>query len=319
MQRHPQLAQAIALSQAGRTAEAILIINRLAAENEPGALATLAEMKWRGGMVPQDPVAGRDLFRRAGERGHVVAGAFYTNLLASGVAGERDWPQAMKRLRDEAKLGPRRRDTFALVERMKLTPDGDPSSVPEGEEVSASPDVRLFPRLFTSAECDYLLSSAEGDYQPSFVHDSTGQLVRDTIRTSDGSTLHWMVEDPAVHALNRRLAAVSGTGYDQGEALQILRYRPGQQYRSHLDFVRTDENVRIKTALVYLNEGYEGGETFFVKAGFKLKGRKGDAVVFRNALSDRRPDPMSEHAGLPVTKGVKYLGSRWIRERRCIP
>ena len=52
--RHPQLVHAFALSKAGRNGEAALIINHLAAAHDPGALATLAEMKWRGGMVPQD-------------------------------------------------------------------------------------------------------------------------------------------------------------------------------------------------------------------------------------------------------------------------
>jgi prolyl 4-hydroxylase len=139
---------------------------------------------------------------------------------------------------------------------------------------------------------------------------------RDPIRTSDGSTMHWLIEDPATHALNRRLAAASGTAYDRGEPLQILRYRPGQQYRNHLDFVPGAENQRILTALVYLNTAYEGGETAFVKTDLKVKGRKGDAIVFRSTRPDGRPDPMSEHAGLPVTRGEKYLASRWIRERR---
>ena len=48
--------------------------------------------------------------------------------------------------------------------------------------------------------------------------------------------MHWLIEDPVIHALNRRLAAVSGTAWDQGEPLQILRYSPGQQYRNHFDF-----------------------------------------------------------------------------------
>jgi hypothetical protein len=28
---------------------------------------------------------------------------------------------------------------------------------------------------------------------------------------------------------------------------------------------------------------------------------------------------LSEHAGLPVTHGIKYLASRWIREARLTP
>lgn len=319
MQPHPQLVHALRLLNAGRGPEAVLIINQLAARNEPFALASLAELKWRGGLVPQDVPQGRELYRRASERGHKIAATITTNLLATGVAGPRDWPQALRRLRDEAKGDPKRRAMLALIEKMSLDENGDPAGIPAPQPLSAAPEVTLYPRLFSAAECDYLRQVAEPGYMPSTVYDSQRRLVRDPIRTSDGSTLHWLIEDPVVHALNRRLAAASGTAFDQGEALQILRYQPGQQYLPHLDFTHTSQNVRVLTALAYLNHDYDGGETTFLKTGLKVKGRKGDGIVFRNALADNRPDPLSEHAGLPVTKGTKYLASRWIRERRWIP
>ena len=43
------------------------------------------------------------------------------------------------------------------------------------------------------------------------------------------------------------------------------------------------------------------------------------ALIFRSALPDRTVDPLSEHAGLPVTSGTKLLASRWIREKRWTP
>ena len=319
MARHPMLQQAISLSAAGRNPEAVLIINRLAAEEEPEALALLAEMTWRGGMVPQDPVRARDLYRRAGERGHGSAAMLYTNLLANGVAGTRDWPLALERLRAEGKADARRREMLTLLERMRLDVEGNPATAPEGRVLSEAPEVTIFERLFTAGECDYLRAIAEPGYAPSTVFNASRQLVRDPIRTSDGSTIHWLIKNPVVHALNRRLAAASGSAAEDGEALQILRYRPGQQYHPHLDFAVTSENIRRQTALAYLNHDYAGGETCFLKTGLKVKGRKGDVLVFRNAGPDRRPDPLSEHAGLPVTKGTKYLASRWIRERRWAP
>lgn len=315
----PTLARVQALWTAGRSAEAILFVNEMAAQSDPAALALLAEMTWRGGIVRQDPVQARDLFRRAGEAGHLGSACAYTNLLANGVAGKRNWTAALKRLRKEAALLPPRRRMLQILEKMKLTPEGDPISVPKSTVLSTSPRVEMVRLLFSAAECDYLMQLAEPGYTPATVNDSSGQPVRDPIRTSDGSTIHWLIEDPVVHALNRRVGAASATAYDQGEALQILRYRPGQQYRPHQDFVRSTDNHRATTALVYLNDDFQGGETFFVKAGLKLRGNRGDAVVFRNATADRRADPLAEHAGLPVTIGTKYIASRWIRESRWIP
>ncbi len=315
----PDLAQAQALLATGRTAEAMLLLTRLAAQNDAEALVRLAELKWTGAGVPADQVAARELYRRAGAAGHPQAAHWYTNLLASGIAGPRDWPAALARLRLEARNDPARAKALAALERMALTPDGDPVVLPPADLRSDAPHVTMFPGLVTAAECDYLRAVAEPWYAPSYVNAGDGRLVRDTMRTSDGATLAWLIEDPAVHALNRRLAAASGTAAEQGEALQVLRYRPGQQYRPHLDFVRASDNVRVLTALVWLNSDFQGGETKFVKTGLALKGRKGDAVVFRNARPDGLPDPLSEHAGLAVTKGTKYLASRWIRAHRWAP
>ena len=67
------------------------------------------------------------------------------------------------------------------------------------------------------------------------------------------------------------------------------------------------------TFLVRLNDDYEGGETFFPTPGLKLKGRTGDAILFRNAGADGRRDSAAGHAGLPVARGEKLIASRWIR------
>lgn len=312
------LQQAVQLSVAGRNAEAVLIVTRLAAQNQPQALAMLAEMKWRGGMVPQDPPAARELYRRASALGHAQSAEITTNLMASGVAGPRDWQGAIARLRTEARREGRRKNALTLIEKMALTDDGDPVRLPTIETLAERPDVRRIERLFTAAECDYLRQLAEPHYMPSVVNDAMGRQVRDPIRTSDGATLHWLIEDPAVHALNRRLAAASGTSFEQGEATLILRYKGGQEYKPHFDFVRSEQNQRFKTVLVYLNHDYQGGETVFPEIGLSVKARKGDALIFTSALPDRSVDPLSKHAGMPITGGVKYLCTKWIRERRWL-
>ena len=314
----PELQQALALADAGRVPEGALIVQRRVAAGDADAMFILADWKWSG-VLPQDPEGGRALFERAGDAGNREAALYATNLGANGVAGPRDWVKALARLESEARTDPARRKLCDLIWRMKLDDAGNPLVTPEGDVRSTAPQVTLFPRLFTAAECDYLRAAAEAHYQPSTVYNAQRQLVRDPMRGSDGAALHWLIEDPVVHALNRRLAVASGSAAEHGEALQILRYRPGQQYKPHFDFVRAAENQRRLTALVYLNHDYDGGETAFVKTGLKVKGRKGDALVFANSNPDRSVDPLSEHAGLPVKRGTKYLASRWIRESRWHP
>jgi len=301
---------------AGRNEEAARLIRELAEAGNRDAIFMLAEMTWRGGLVPQDSFAARKLYEAA--RGHQKADAYATNLMASGIAGPRDWQDAFRRFKSEAARDPSRRRGFDLLKAMDLDSNGDPKSMPEAEELSATPLVKLYRKLLTEQECRYLIDLAVPGYQPSMVFNDAEQLVQDPIRTSDGSTIHWLIEDPVVHAVNRRIAAVTGTSYEAGETLQSLRYQPGQEYRPHFDFVPGD-NRRLWTALIYLNDDYVGGETEFVETGLKVRGMTGDLLVFYNAGPDGDLDPLSRHAGLPVTSGIKYLATRWIREKRWIP
>jgi prolyl 4-hydroxylase len=186
--------------------------------------------------------------------------------------------------------------------------------------LSETPQVVLLRHLFTPGECRYLIDAATPMLEPSVVVDSTtGRQRPDPVRVSDGVGFTLPLENPAVHALNRRIAAASGTGVAQGEPLQVLRYRPGGEYKPHFDAIPGFANQRILTMIVWLNEDYGGGETMFMKTGMKVKGRTGDALLFRNALADGARDPDAAHAGLPVARGEKLIASRWIRARPFEP
>lgn len=313
------LHRAIGLIKGGQIEEGVHLLRETAASGDPEALYLLADMTWSGKMMPQDPARGRLLFEYAASLGHPHANVIATNLLGNGIAGRRLWPAALERLEAEARQLPDRRSAFQLLGQMDLDANGDPTAAYEPRILSEQPDVRIFERLFTPDECDYLISVAEPLFCPSMVYDKEGRAVKDTMRTSDGAAFHWLIEDPAIHALNRRVAKATGTRFLQGEPLQVLRYSPGQEYRPHFDFLEGVENPRPWTALIYLNEDYDGGATAFVRTGLQVRGKTGDVIVFQNGMPDGRRDPLTEHAGQPVTRGRKYLATRWIRERRWIP
>ena len=313
------LQQAISLINAGRSDEGVQALRQIASSGDPQALLVLADMTWSGNLVPQDPARGRLLFEYAAALGHGQANVVATNLLASGIAGKRDWPLALQRLAEEGRKAPQRRAAAELIAAMELDPNGDPRTIPAPLTLADEPYARLFEGLFTEDECKHLVEVVQQLFEPSMVYRKGQQAVRDTIRTSDGAPLHWLIEDPAVTALNRRIGAATQTKYECGEALQVLRYSPGQEYRPHFDFLEGVPNPRPWTALIYLNDDYERGETEFVRTGLKVRGKPGDMLVFRNSTSGDVRDPLAEHAGLPVTSGIKYLATRWIRARRWIP
>jgi len=316
MELPPQIDHAFRLVAAGRAPEAVLMLGRLAAQGDGPACYQLAEWRREGQFVPQDYEAARMLYGRAGEAGIVEGTRRHLAFLAVGVGGPRDWGDSLRRLAKLARIDPLARRQLSLVRAMKLTEEGDPATTPRGEPMCDAPRVVRFRRAFTEGECNYLAQAAAPLFEPAHTYDErTGQLLRNVIRTSDTAVFPWVAENPAVHALNRRLAALSGTHAAQGEPLQVLRYAPGQEYRAHIDAIPGLDPQRLLTVLVWLNDGYQGGETRFLEADLTVRGRRGDALLFENVDAEARPNPRAVHAGLPVTKGVKLLASRWIRAR----
>ena len=61
------------------------------------------------------------------------------------------------------------------------------------------------------------------------------------------------------------------------------------------------------TALIYLNEDYEGGETAFIRTGLKVKGKTRDVILFRNDGADTGPNSGAVYVGLPVTGGISFV------------
>lgn len=308
------LIHAFSLLNAQRETEALPIFLQLAEREEPGALATLAQLHWTATLVQRDYSKARDYYHRAGEAGHALCRVYATNLMASGYVGQRDWKQAMERLRHEAESDPLRAEIVSILARMDLTDEGDPVTIPKGERLSDAIDVQLFRGAFSLAECDYLFRMKKSDYaRANVIDEATGIERVDPVRTADETHIAWEIENPLVHVFNRRLAALSNTDALQGEPLQLLRYRPGQQYYNHYDYIPGAANQRIMTALLYLNEDYTGGETAFPRIDLKVKGGRGDVLLFRNSQPDGRREQNSEHAGTPVISGVKHIATRWMR------
>jgi prolyl 4-hydroxylase len=283
---------------------------------EADRLFASAAAKLRGDDGNRDLAGARELFRHAAGEGRVDAAVIYANFLAAGVGGPREWQAALRLLAALAEVNPRSRNELERVEAMELTGDGDPVAAPMGEILCEAPAITRFEGLFSTAECAFLSAAALPMLEPAVVIDpKSGRQVRDPVRVCDSVGFTWPLENPAIHALNRRIAAASVTAPEQGEPLQVLRYRSGGEYKPHFDAIPGFANQRIMTFLIWLNEDYEGGETFFPTAGLRLKGRPGDAILFRNVGADGRRDPAAGHAGLPVIRGGKLIASRWIRER----
>jgi len=127
----PTLQQALDLINAGRAEEGVHMLRTVASARDPEAMYMLARMTWTGNGIPADPHRGRLLFEYAADLGHGPANLLATNLLASGIAGRRDWPLALERLETEGRKVPFRLSACELIEAMDLDANGDSRYVPE--------------------------------------------------------------------------------------------------------------------------------------------------------------------------------------------
>lgn len=88
------------------------------------------------------------------------------------------------------------------------------------------------------------------------------------------------------------------------EEYSLLKYEEGQEYKAHYDAGPTAN--RTMSAVLYLNDDYEGGEIEFIHMGIKIKPQAGMLVIFPSSY------PYA-HIAHPITKGKKYALVTWIK------
>jgi prolyl 4-hydroxylase len=200
----------------------------------------------------------------------------------------------------------------------KLNP---PHGRGERADICCKPRVTAFRRALGPDICDHLIGASLPRLKREQVLGSDGVRRTHPHRTAWGALLGFGFADlPSVYA-GRLMADLAETPYSHGEPLSILRYLPGQEYKVHYDFLSPNDpdlaahGQRMKTALLYLSEGYVGGETHFIEPNVQFAGAAGDILIFHNADEGGKTDPSSRHAGRPVEAGEKWIASLWLRDR----
>jgi len=286
-----------------------------ALEREGARLLAEAEARLMGDIGAPDAKAAYALVEQSARLGHSDGRRAWVYLTAAGIGRAAD-PEAARAMLAELA----REDRFAEVQLAFLDHMSCERLAAEAvaETLCEDPPVRIVPKLFSAAECRYLmLLGAPWLRTAMIIDDITGEGRIDPKRDAQTSDFPPLAEDLVVQSINRAIATATGTRPEWGEPLNILRYGPGQQYRPHFDAGGGErpEDFRHWTALIWLNEDYAGGETHFPELKLKVRGGVGDLLMFRNVDLEGRADPRLLHAGLPVTDGIKWMASRWIRSR----
>jgi prolyl 4-hydroxylase len=182
--------------------------------------------------------------------------------------------------------------------------------------------LELFDRPgFLSPElCMRLIALIDQGRRPSTIADPNGDAYFRTSETCDLDS-----SEPAVRELEGLLRELSAIDPAHGEPVQGQRYEVGQEFKPHTDYFEPDgqdfakfcsiAGQRTWTFMIYLNHVEAGGATRFKVIDKLFRPETGKLVCWNNHRPDGSLNAATLHHGMKVRKGVKYVITKWYRER----
>ena len=185
-----------------------------------------------------------------------------------------------------------------------------------------SEKIELFQlRDFVPADLrEELIALIEQDRRPSTLADAGDDRYFRTSETCDLSA-----DEPAVQRLEALFEALNGIERAHGEPVQGQRYDVGQEFKAHCDYFNRGgqdwekycsvAGQRTWTFMVYLNDVEAGGATRFKAVKKTFQPEAGKLVCWNNMRPDGTENPNTLHHGMKVRKGLKYVITKWYREK----
>ena len=174
--------------------------------------------------------------------------------------------------------------------------------------------IKEIPHFLTTEECEELIHTAQPHFDLSKINDHKGQAIISEIRTSRSAFIpkETPIQQKVIQKAWRELAPL---GIKSIESIQCLEYQENQEFKAHFDtqHFSEEDSIRNYTLIIYLNQDFEGGETYFPTFNHKIVPERGKAVLFPLLNNHGKVDRLSLHAGLPVSRGRKFMCNVWGR------
>lgn len=174
--------------------------------------------------------------------------------------------------------------------------------------------------FLSAEECAGLMRLIDADVKP-----STRLSTHDDASFRTSRTCRLYAAEPLVAEVERRIVELIGIANDHSETIQGQRYEAGQQFKMHNDYfaggqpysaaVAKEGGQRTWTAMIFLNKPEAGGCTNFPRASVKVTPRAGALLAWFNLDREGLGNPYTHHEGMVVEAGVKYILTKWFRER----
>ncbi|KAF2832204.1 hypothetical protein CC86DRAFT_366078 [Ophiobolus disseminans] len=222
-----------------------------------------------------------------------------------------------------------------------LRPSPPPEPILSTQILTTDPLLLYMHNFISPSEATHLLTLGAPLFTRSLIKNGTVS----PSRTSDSCVLPG--NDTVVSRIKRRAEHFMGSlAHDGLEAIQLVRYTPGQKVNLHYDWAREPKQDRrgraynrLASFFVYLQDECTGGETWFPNVtvakkfgesvsagglqgkvredgagGMSVSPSAGSGVFWMNLREDGRGDARTLHAGLPVGEGVKVGMNIWVKK-----
>ncbi len=187
------------------------------------------------------------------------------------------------------------------------------------------PHIQFIRDFISNEVCDHFVAIADSKLKRSKVMNNDGGAKFADSRTSQHCWVD-LSEDDLIKGVAQSVSDLIDMPLENAENFQLVRYQVGQEYRAHYDTFDLDTvagkhaydraGQRIFTAILYLNEVEQGGNTNFPNIGIEVEPNKGSLLTFENCIQgSTERHPKSLHGGMPVIKGEKWITNLWFREQ----
>ena len=170
------------------------------------------------------------------------------------------------------------------------------------QQFKISDDIFLIMDFWTKEKCAaFIAKSEDKGYHESTIDTGRGHRIVKSMRNNK----RVIYFDPELAAdiwkdLSAFAPATIGnsTAVGLNEMFRFYKYNPGEEFKKHRDqsYIRDNLDASYYTLMIYLNDGFEGGETTFPDRN--VRPVTGMALIFLHSL---------EHAGSPIKRGTKYV------------
>ena len=180
--------------------------------------------------------------------------------------------------------------------------------------ISSSPKILVFKNVLSKERAENFMESNKDMLLPSKVTD--GNIISSSQKRTSSST--FIKNDSFLDSL--KLSICKNFDIEDSEGFQYVRYIAGQKYDAHYDAFDTNEikknsvnKQRVITNIIYLNDGFNGGDTFFPHLDISITPLTGTMISFEDCINGTLSlNPFSLHESKKIISGEKHILTLWL-------